>query len=136
MQRKVVVDTNALVSALSSKSIFHWLVRLILDENIRVYITDEIMLEYEEVLKQKYSAYVAENFLIALKELPNVNYVLIYYRWNILKDPDDNKFVDCYVAANADYLITNDKGFNVLKSTDFPPVNIVTINEFEKISHQ
>jgi len=44
-----------------------------------------------------------------------------------LKDEDDNKFVDCAIAANAGYLITHDKDFNILKQTDFPfagPKNI------------
>ena len=28
-----------------------------------------------------------------------------YYNWNLIKnDPDDNKFVDCAVAANAKYI--------------------------------
>lgn len=34
---------------------------------------------------------------------------------NGIIDPDDNKFIDCYVAAYADYLVTNDNHFNVLQ---------------------
>ena len=90
-------------------------------------------MEYEEVLKQKYSSLVAEYFLLSLKELPNVYYTRIYYNWAMLDDEDDNKFTDCYIAANAEYLITNDKGFNKLKSLAFPSLNIVSIQEFEKI---
>lgn len=134
MANKVLIDTNAIVSALSCKSVFHWLIKLIIDEVIEVFVTDEILLEYEEVLKRKYSAAVADNFLIALKELPNVHFIQIYYRWNVLKDADDNKFVDCYVAANANYLITNDNGFDLLKSLCFPPINIKTIEEFQLIN--
>ncbi len=134
MVNNVVIDTNALVSALSTKSVFHWLIKLILSEAIIVFVNDEILLEYEEVLQQKYSATVADNFIIALKELPNVHFVQVYYKWNILRDPDDNKFVDCYVAANAEYLITNDTGFNLLKSLTFPRINIITIEDFEKVS--
>ena len=52
MASKVVIDTNTLVSSLSAKSEFHKLIRLILDEEIRVFLTDEIMLEYEEVLNK------------------------------------------------------------------------------------
>ena len=67
---KTVIDTNVFVSSLSSKSVFHWLIELLLNEQIELYITDEILLEYEEVLKSKYSEKVASNFLIALNELP------------------------------------------------------------------
>jgi predicted nucleic acid-binding protein len=51
----------------------------------------------------------------------------------LLDDEDDNKFSDCYLAANAEYLVTNDNDFNKLKSLPFPSVNVVNIQEFEKI---
>jgi uncharacterized protein len=105
----------------------------LLEEKIDVYVTTEILMEYEEILKQKYSAAVADYFLMALKELPNVHFVQVYFRWNLLDDEDDNKFADCYIAANAEYLITNDTDFNKLKSVSFPSFNILTIQEFEKL---
>jgi putative PIN family toxin of toxin-antitoxin system len=101
MALKIVIDTNVLVSALSSKSNYHWLLELLLEEKFDLYITDEILFEYEEVLKAKYSDSVATNFLAALKELPSVYFTHVYFRWNLISDADDNKFVDCYVAAGA-----------------------------------
>ena len=131
MASKIVVDTNALVSSLSSKSEFHKLIRLILDEEVSVFVTDEIMFEYEEILNEKYSETVAKNFLSALKKIPTVEYVNIYFKWNLLThDEDDNKFVDCFLAANAEYLITNDTGYNVLKKIDFPNVNLIKLEDF------
>jgi len=50
-----------------------------------------------------------------------------------LNDADDNKFVDCAIAANANYLVTHDKDFNQLSNIDFPKINIVSISEFRKI---
>ncbi len=131
MAIKAVIDTNVLVSALSSRSIYHWLILQLLNEKIELYITDEILFEYEEVLKQKYSSLVAENFLKAIGELPNVHYSRVYYQWNLVKDADDNKFVDCYIASNSNYLITNDAGFNILKTIKFPLINCITLQEFE-----
>ena len=131
MAIKTVIDTNVLVSALSTKSIYHWLVDLLLDEKIELYVTEEILLEYEEILKSKYSETVASNFLVSLRELPNVYYGHVYFRWNLISDPDDNKFVDCYIASGAQYLISHDTHFSVLKSIMFPKVNIVRIEEFE-----
>ena len=131
MAVKVVIDTNALVSSLSSKSAFHKLIRLILEEDINMFVTDEILFEYEEVLHKKYSETVAQNFLSALKEIPTVQYVNIYFKWNLLtEDEDDNKFVDCYLAANAEYLITNDSGYNILKKSDFPKFNLIKLEDF------
>jgi uncharacterized protein len=44
----------------------------------------------------------------------------------------NRKFVDCAIAANADWLITNDKHFNILKDIDFPVVNIIRLEDFEQ----
>jgi uncharacterized protein len=130
MALKIVIDTNVLVSALSSKSNYHWLLELLLEEKFDLYITDEIFFEYEEVLKAKYSDSVATNFLTALKELPNVYFTHVYFRWNLIRDADDNKFVDCYVAAGANYLLSHDSHFSILKQIAFPTVSVLRINEF------
>ena len=135
MATKTVIDTNVIVSALSSRSAYHWLIKLLLEEKIELFVTTEIVMEYEEVLKQKYSPLVTDYFLMALKELPNVHYIQVYYNWRLLDDEDDNKFSDCYIAANAEYLVTNDNDFNKLKSLPFPSVNVVSIQEFEKIGN-
>jgi putative PIN family toxin of toxin-antitoxin system len=133
MKLKLVIDTNVLVASLSSKSKFHWLIQSILNEQVDVFVTTDMLFEYEEILKQKYSTTVADNFLIALKELPNVHFVQIFFKWDLLKDADDNKFIDCYVAGNAQYLLTSDRGFNILKSISFPPVNIIDLSSFSEL---
>jgi putative PIN family toxin of toxin-antitoxin system len=131
MELKMVIDTNVLVSALSSKSKYHWLIDLLLEEKFDLYITDEILFEYEEILKAKYSESVAMNFLTALKELPNVHFAHVYFRWNLIVDPDDNKFADCYIAAGANYLLSHDAHFSVLKQITFPKVNVMKLDEFQ-----
>jgi len=125
-----VIDTNVIVASLSSRSKHHWLIEFLIYQRIELYITEDILLEYEEVLKWKYSEATASNFLAALKEMPNVFSTQVYYRWNLIRDPDDNKFVDCYIAAGAEYLITHDKHFDVLAAVPFPKVNVVRIDEF------
>ena len=130
---KVVIDTNVLVSSLSSKSIYHWLIKALLKGEFEIFVTDEILLEYEEVLKDKYSVDVASNFLLALNDLPNAHFCNIYYHWNLIRDQDDNKFADCYVAAGAQYLVSNDSDFSNLKSVPFPKINVLKIDEFEII---
>lgn len=131
MALRTVIDTNILVSALSSKSQNHWLVELLLEEKLELSVTEDILLEYEEVLKTKYSDNVASNFLLALRELPNVFYSRVFFRWNLISDADDNKFIDCYVASGAHYLITHDSHFSILKSVVFPKINVVSPEEFK-----
>lgn len=130
MKKKLVIDTNIIISSLPHKSENHWIIDLIFNEHIELFLTNEILLEYEEMLTIKYSETVAERFVIALKLLPNVFFVNVYFKWDLLKDPDDNKFIDCYVASGADYLLTNDKGFNILRSIKFPPVNFINLDHF------
>jgi len=64
---KTVIDTNVLVSALSSKSVYHWLIESLLGEQFKLFITGEILLEYEEILKSKYSETVASIFFLRSK---------------------------------------------------------------------
>ena len=43
---------------------------------------------------------------------------------------DDNKFVDCAVAADAEFIVSNDKHFKVLEDIDWPKVTVLKIHEF------
>jgi uncharacterized protein len=131
---KIVIDTNVLLVSASSKSKYHWLYRALLDKKIDVYITNEILTEYEEILKQKWNTDVAEDVIRNLLEQTNVFMQVIDFKMLlIINDPSDDKFVDCAFACGADYLITNDKHYNVLKEINFPKIPIVKIEEFENI---
>jgi len=94
-------------------------------------ITTEILLEYEEQLKSRYSSYSINEKLIKIIEKQNTDLVIPDFKWNLISaDPDDNKFVDCAVAANADFIVTNDAHFNILKTVSFPKVNTISLQEF------
>ncbi|MDY6257364.1 MAG: PIN domain-containing protein [Bacteroidaceae bacterium] len=56
--------------------------------------------------------------------------MLFLWASSITADPDDNKFVDCAFAANADYLVSEDSHFNILRNMPFPHLNLVTLDEF------
>lgn len=57
-----------------------------------------------------------------------------FIRWQLIhKDADDNKFADLAISANAHYLVTNDRHFNVLKTLPFPTVKVVSLDEFKTI---
>ena len=47
-------------------------------------------------------------------------------------DPDDNKFTDCVIASNANFLVTNDKHFNILNTVEFPKVDFISAEKFLK----
>ena len=55
------------------------------------------------------------------------------YRFGvIIPDPDDNKFCDCAIAAEADFVVTDDAHFTVLKSGGYKPKPI-TPEEFIRV---
>lgn len=51
----------------------------------------------------------------------------------ITSDKDDNKFVDYAIAANATYIVSEDKHFDVLKDITFPKLLVIKLKEFLKI---
>jgi predicted nucleic acid-binding protein len=76
---------------------------------------------------------VADAFLTSLKDLSNVYEIQVHFQWSIIQtDSDDNKFVDCAIAGNVDFLISNDKHFSILKTIDFPKLNLLRLEEFEE----
>jgi putative PIN family toxin of toxin-antitoxin system len=133
MKKRVVLDTNVLLVSVSSFSKYHWIYLLIIEKKIELFITNEILSEYFEILSFKFDIKTAKSVVRTLLELDNVNQLQVFFNFNlIVNDPDDNKFVDCAISGNADYLVTNDRDFNVLKDVKFPKVNVVNIDEFEK----
>ena len=64
----------------------------------------------------------------------NVQLISPSYRFLLIKDdPDDDKFVDCAVAGNADFIVSHDKHYNILKEVSFPKVNVIKIPEFKEV---
>lgn len=116
----VVIDTNVLLVSISNKSQYHWLYKTIIDKKIQVAFTTEILSEYEEQVTLHWHAEVASNVIRSLIELSTSKPTVIYFNLNLItNDPDDNKFVDCAFAANADFIVTNDSDFNILKKKFF-----------------
>ena len=94
-------------------------------------VTNEILNEYQEILGQQITPTVAENVVLLILNQMNVQLVDPHFRMGLITaDPDDNKFVDCAFAAGADYLVSEDNHFDVLRNTSFPQLNLVTLDEF------
>jgi len=131
---RVVVDTNIVISMVGKKSPYRWLFDAIINGDLILCISNEILLEYNEILEEKNGVEVAENITNFLSVYPFVEQYQIHFNFNLIpNDEDDNKFADCYIVAQAQYLISNDKHFKVLKDLEFPEINIVTIEEFDEI---
>ena len=64
----------------------------------------------------------------------NTERITPFYKWRLITiDPDDNKFVDAAIAAGADYIVTEDGHFDVLKDISFPPVKVINLETFKQL---
>lgn len=130
---RIVVDTNVLIAIIGRKSPFRWIFDRILSGDFILCLSNEILTEYAEILEQKNGAEVATNLVNFLAVYPYVQKTDIFFSFNLIsQDADDNKFVDCAIAADAYCLVSNDGHFKVLRTLDFPIVNLLTLAEFER----
>ena len=127
----VVIDTNCLLQIISKKSPYRPIWDAFLTGRYDLCVSNEILDEYQEILGQQITPTIAENLVLLILNKSNVRLMEPHFRMELIKaDPDDNKFVDCAFAAGADYLVTEDNHFNILKKTAFPKLNLVTLDEF------
>lgn len=130
--KEVVIDTNVLLVSISDKSKLHWVFRKLLTQQYTLCVTTEILAEYAEVIERHMGSEISESVLGTIDNLPNVRRITTYYRFQLLRDEDDDKFVDCAIAANASYIVSHDSDFKILKTIDFPKVKVIDTNAFKQ----
>lgn len=132
---RIVLDTNCLIQILPSKSQYHKIWTDFLAGKYSLCVSNEILLEYEEILSVHTSPEVAHNVVEAIARHPQTYYRESYYRFHLLShiDQDDDKFVDCAVTAQAHYIVTEDTHFSYLKQIAFPPFKVLTLDQFYEV---
>jgi len=131
---KIVLDTNVFLVSISPKFRYYWIYEKLQNGEYDLVVSNEILTEYAEKINQKFGISLSDSSLDFMLLFPNINLINPYYKWELIENaPDDNKFVDCAIVGNADYIVTHDKHFNILKNIDFPKVKIITIDEFYKL---
>jgi len=107
---RLVVDTNVVVSAAlqplgnPARALF-----LALNQH-QTFVSREILDEYQDVLfrkKLKVTRQEAGGILDFVRE--HTQLVRPLFHIYACKDPDDDKFLECAIAASADYIITGNK---------------------------
>lgn len=91
-------------------------------------MSNEVVLEYEEILISKVGAVVANNIINAILASQYTVFINPQNRYHLIEsDPDDNKFVDCAINAKAKYIVTQDRHYDVVRFNpkfDFTAVDI------------
>ena len=133
-EMKIVLDTNCLIMAISSKNKYHIIWKSFLAGKYTLCVSNEIVEEYVEVIGRNISPTVADMLAYTLLAKKNVLRFDPHFRFHLIEsDNDDNKFVDCAINSGAMYIVTEDHHFNVLKQIPFPHVDCIGIDSFIEI---
>jgi len=128
---KAVIDTNVMLVSINPGSRFNPIFRQAISGGYNLCISNSILLEYEEVFKFRINMNMAEDAIAAMIYSPFTLRFDPRISWRLITaDPDDDKLSDCAIAAGADFLVSNDRHFDVLKKTDFPKVKVIPAEEF------
>jgi uncharacterized protein len=125
----VVLDTNIVVSAnLNEEGAEAAVVALAVTSNLRLYVTESILAEYEDVLRREKFKFDPERVTRFLALIRHASTLLTDVP-SVHASPHeaDNEFLACAEAAQADFLITgNTRHF----PNQWQTTRIVTTREF------
>src|SRR3989344_2556929 len=129
-KKKVVLDTNILISALGWKGKPKLIFEKILNGELELIISDKQSEEIIEVLdypKFNFSNEQKSSFINILLEVSAL--IKIDKIFDVIKeDPDDNIIITSAVIGKADYIISGDE--HLLKLKEFKRVKILNANDF------
>ena len=128
---RIVLDTNCLIQSISPRSRYYAVWESLVDGQNTLCVSNEIIMEYLEILQRLTDHDTAETIIKTIINSRFVEFITPYYNFELItQDPDDNKFVDCAIAANARYIVTNDHHYDILKGLDYPSIEIINIEDF------
>lgn len=125
----VVLDTNIFISATFWEGQPYIIVKKALNQEIIVFISQDIIEEIRKVLVRDFSlsvkeiskiidAFILFTHLVEPKEKVNV----------VIEDSSDDRIIECALACNAKYIISQDK--HLLKLQKYKGIKIITPKEF------
>lgn len=131
MPRHVVLDTNCLLQSISRRSAYYKVWNDFVEGKYTLCISTEILEEYEEIISTHMSPLAAKIVVETILRANNILRVDARFHFGLITaDPDDNKFVDCAIVGNAEYIVSDDNHFNILASIPFPHVEVRKLQDF------
>ena len=128
---RIVLDTNCLLAIIPKVSPYHFVFDCFRSGRFELAVSSEILLEYQEIAALKMTPQISENIIELLLKQPNTVKTEIFYRWQLITaDPNDNKFTDTAISSAADYIVTNDAHFRVLREIPFPSLTVLSVQAF------
>ncbi len=132
---RIVLDTNCLVSSLKRDSKYFPIWNDFIAGKYCLCFSDDILNEYEEIIeRQTGSKEIAKNVISAILSRSNTSHVEIFFHFDLIQaDKDDNKFVDCAIKSAAQFIVSEDSHFKILKEIEFPHIDVIGINQFMEV---
>ncbi len=130
-RKRVVLDTNVMVSALLFRGELSRLYALWKKKAFKIAASKEIIEEYIRVLAYPRFKLTEGEIETILQEelLPYIDPVTVSEDvTGACEDPDDDKFLACAVAARADFVISGDAHLTKMKK--YEGCQIITAKEF------
>ncbi len=130
---KLVLDTNTLVSAFFWKWNESDLFEKIEKGKFKLFISKEILDEIEDVLnRDKFKEIILKTNRKPdeiIQKIISVSHFVIGPKLDIkiCRDPKDDKFIECAVNVNADYIVSGDKDLLILKK--YKKIKIIRTSE-------
>lgn len=126
---KVVLDTNVLLSAfLWKSSVSKKLLSKLLCCKMEIYTSQDIMLEFQRVLKRDFTFSDSEA-MDAMKEI--FSFARLVYpsiKVEVVKDdPTDDKIIECAIASHSAYILSYNK--HLLKIKEYMGIEILRPEE-------
>ncbi len=129
MRRRVVFDTNILVSALVfTGGRGEAALRRIIDQVDILILSRPIVAELLDVLARKFARDAEELAHVAVFVTELGELVSPKRRLRIVDDDPDNRILECAVAGHADAVVTGDKDLLALRT--YGKIRIVTLREY------
>lgn len=132
--KRVVLDTNVLISALLFRGGLSKIVGLWQKGKIIPVISKETFSEFVTVLEYpKFSLTQEEtDSIIKYEILPYFEIVeVVKGVKGICRDPEDDKFISCAISGSVDYIVSGDKDLFDLKQ--YKSIRIIKASDFLKM---
>lgn len=130
---KVVIDTNIFLSGLLNESgASAKLIEYLRNGTFSLILSSDVFDEYANVIFDFNNDVLIEDAVeLFLMILQRSNFVIPTEKHDVCRDKDDNKFIECAVAAHADFIVT--KNIKHFPRKHYEGTKIVKIRDFLKI---
>lgn len=95
-------------------------------------ISEDIYSEYKRVIEYKkfnFRKEIKQKLLYFIEEL--AEFVHVSSNVTVSRDKDDNKFINCAIDGNCNFIVSGDK--DLLEIKEYGVIRIVTVKEFLEI---